>query len=203
MKKPSIVFTKHTPFIAVDVDQIIDTNGKKVGSSSVVVLCRCGKSKHSPYCDDSHGVQGLNEVKQEDRSPDRVKDYRGEDIIVHFNLGVCCHDGHCVEALPEVFDIHQRPWIQPDKGKTGEIIGVIENCPAGALSYTIGGRLHQNLDNEAAIIIEENGPLKVRGYVELKDDQNTIPACKEHYTLCRCGKSKNKPFCDGAHHKNE
>ncbi|WP_184307490.1 CDGSH iron-sulfur domain-containing protein [Anaerosolibacter carboniphilus] len=198
-KNPYIVFTKHTPYIVMDVDTIIDENHQKLKASSVVALCRCGKSSAQPYCDDIHAVDGLREEKSKDRAPDHLKDYIGDDITVHFNLGVCCHDGCCVEKLPQVFDINKKPWIQPNNGKIKDIINIVEGCPSGALSYSIGSRRYQDLDRPPSIHIQKDGPIEIKGFIKLKDDENTVPACKEHYTLCRCSSSKNKPFCDGAH----
>ncbi len=198
-KRPQIVFTKNTPYMVVDVDKIMDKKGNMHYAFPVTPLCRCGKTNKQPYCDGAHEKEGLNEVKIEDRAADKLKDYIGEDITLHFNLGVCCHDGYCIEELPQVFDVDKRPWIQPDKGKLKDIIAVAESCPSGALSYTIGSRRYKDLDNEPIIVVDPKGPFEVKGYIEIKDEENTRPECKEHYTLCSCGKSKNKPFCDGGH----
>jgi hypothetical protein len=72
-------------------------------------------------------------------------------------------------------------------------------CPSGALSYTKDGILYKDQDREAGITISKNGPHRVVGGVELKDSKGSKPESKEHYTLCRCGGSKNKPFCSGQH----
>ncbi|HNZ52790.1 MAG TPA: CDGSH iron-sulfur domain-containing protein, partial [bacterium] len=72
--------------------------------------------------------------------------------------------------------------------------------PSGALSYTVDGVCYKDLfDRDPAIKVAKGGPLMVEGYIEFKDDQNSCPESKEHYCLCRCGQSKNHPFCDGAH----
>ena len=72
-------------------------------------------------------------------------------------------------------------------------------CPSGALSYTKDGVLYKDQDREPAIIISKNGPYEVVGGIELKGSSGAKPEPEEHYTLCRCGASKNPPFCDGAH----
>ena len=81
------------------------------------------------------------------------------------------------------------------------IKALIEKCPSGALSYSIKGQAQPAADREPAITIEKNGPLRITGGIELKDANWGQGAPQEHYTLCRCGASKNKPFCDGTHAK--
>ena len=72
-------------------------------------------------------------------------------------------------------------------------------CPSGALSYTKDGVLYKDRDREPAITVSKNGPYYVVGGIESKDPMGSKPESKEHYTLCRCGASTNKPFCNGAH----
>jgi hypothetical protein len=92
-----------------------------------------------------------------------------------------------------------EPWIDPDAQDAQETIRVIRTCPSGALSYTNDGVLSKDWDHEQGIILSKDGPYDVQGYVELEDPDGNTPESKEHYTLCRCGHSKNKPFCSGQH----
>ena len=191
--------TKHTPFIVRELECFKDSQGKDLEVQYEMSLCRCGASKSKPYCDGSHSTIGFVAEKSPDRVPDRAKEYTGKEITIVDNRGVCSHDQSCVNGLPSVFDRHRRPWINPDGATVKEIIVTIEKCPSGALSYKIGGQHHKDLDREPAIIVSRNGPLHVVGGIELKDDLESKPESEEHYTLCRCGQSKNKPFCDGTH----
>ncbi|MDK2939951.1 MAG: hypothetical protein PWQ51_2116, partial [Methanolobus sp.] len=68
----------------------------------------------------------------------------------------------------------------------------------GALSYTINGELHKDYSEEPEISIMKDGPYNVTG-IELNDPDGSVPETQDHYSLCRCGNSKNKPFCDGSH----
>lgn len=197
--KPQIIFTKYSPYMVTDLKKIEDGQGKPLETGPVISLCRCGYSAYKPYCDGSHSKAGFVGEKEEDRTKDSLKDYKGKNIIIHDNRGVCCHDGSCVILLPTVFRINEKPWIDPDGAGVAEIIDTIEKCPSGALSYTIGKRRYQDLDQEPSITVLDNGPLMVKGGVIMKDDMESKPECKEHFTLCACGKSKNKPFCDGSH----
>ena len=67
------------------------------------------------------------------------------------------------------------------------------------MSYSIGGMEHRDLvERDPVVIIDRNGPYRIEGGIELADTENWgIGASKEHYALCRCGASNNKPFCDG------
>ena len=73
-------------------------------------------------------------------------------------------------------------------------------CPSGALSYTKDGVHYKDQEREPAIEIAQNGPYNIVGGIEFNDPIGSKPESKEHYTLCRCGASKNKPFCTGEHH---
>lgn len=101
-----------------------------------------------------------------------------------------------------MFRKNHIPWIDPDGAPAAAIIAAIEHCPSGALSYQLGSRRYQELEAEPGITLAPNGPLHVQGGILLKDDKGSKPECREHYTLCRCGGSKNKPFCDGSHLDN-
>lgn len=203
-KRPAIIFTKYSPYTVTDLEYIEDSLGKKIGVEPVAQLCRCGESKHKPFCDGTHCSVDTNYEKSPDRAPYNWKDYRGENITVHFNLGVCSHDGSCVKGLPSVFNVNCRPWINADAASPEEIIRVIHKCPSGALAYTYKGVLHKVLYNgEPMIKTASRGQIEVFGGIELKDDQGTKPETPDHYVLCGCGCSKNKPFCTGEHLKKK
>ncbi len=196
---PLVIFTKYSPYMVADLKNFKDANGQPLSVQPVMPLCRCGKSGSKPYCDRSHAKVGFVGEKDPDRTKDRVKSYAGKDITILDNRGVCCHDGSCTELSPGVFDADKRSWINPDGAGVKEIVATIEKCPSGALSYTLGSRRYRNPDREAGIALVKNGPLELTGGISLKDDLGSRPESKEHCTLCRCGESKNKPFCDGTH----
>ena len=198
-KKPEIVFTKTTPYMVSGLENFYDANGKKLPTKPVMVLCRCGKSKNKPFCDGSHNAEGIDGEKKPGRLKDKVHHFAGNEITIHDNRGVCSHDRSCVNFSPGVFKPGRRPWIDPNAAGVKEIVNTIEKCPSGALGYTIGKITCTSLDREPAIKVAENGPFEITGGIILKDDMNSKPQSAEHYTLCRCGKSKNQPFCDGSH----
>jgi glutamate synthase domain-containing protein 2/uncharacterized Fe-S cluster protein YjdI len=164
-----------------------------------MVLCRCGNSGAKPHCDGTHTKIDFESKKLDGRQPDRNDDYTGKAITIHDNRGVCSHAGFCTDNLPEVFRMRTEPWIDPDGASVKDIIRVIKMCPSGALSYSLKGKKYDSLDRKPAINLAKDGPYRVVGTVGLEDYNKSKSQSKEHYTLCRCGGSKNKPFCDGTH----
>jgi hypothetical protein len=105
----------------------------------------------------------------------------------------------CTDRLKTVFRIEGKPWIDPDGAGVEAIVETIEKCPSGALSYSIDGIEYRHREREPMVNITDDGPYAVTGAIELIGVTFGEGASKEHYTLCRCGASKNKPFCDGSH----
>lgn len=127
--------------------------------------------------------------------------YEGEDIDITYNLKRCIHAEECVHRLSSVWDVQKRPWINPDGASGEEIAAVIYMCPSGALHYDRkdGGTI-ESVPDENQIILWEDGPLQVRGDLSLQGAQVDIEE-ETRATLCRCGASENKPFCDNTHKK--
>ena len=80
-----------------------------------------------------------------------------------------------------------------------EIVETIRQCPSGALSYTLDGVEHRDLESAPTVQVTKDGPYHVTGGVALETESWGEGVSREHYALCRCGHSKNKPFCDGSH----
>ena len=198
-KKPLIEATRNGPYLVKDLENFENSRGESIVAKPAMALCRCGQSSNKPFCDGTHVEVGFSGDKQEGRVPDRKDDYEGKEITIHDNRGVCSHRGHCTDNLPSVFRMKKEPWIDPDAESPDEIARVIRLCPSGALSYTKDGVLYKDLDRKPRIITSKDGPYDAEGGVELKDPDESHPESKEHFTLCRCGGGKNKPFCDGAH----
>ncbi len=199
LKKPMIISDQYGPLLVVDLEKLTGSSGKVLDIYPVTALCRCGHSENKPYCDGHHAEVNFENSKDPERKPDKTKDYLGKDVTIIDNRGVCSHDGACVNNLREVFDAMKRPWIMPNNSSVKDVVDTVEKCPSGALSYRIGNHRYQNLERDPEIIVDYNGPLQIIGGIVLKDYQKSTPECGEHYCLCRCGESKNKPFCDGSH----
>ena len=182
-----------------DLDVFTNSKGEDMSIKRVMALCRCGQSNSKPFCDGAHLQSGFTDNKEEGREPNRIDTYVGKKITIHDNRGVCAHRGYCTDNLPTVFLSDTEPWINPDGASPEDIERVINMCPSGALSYTKDGVLFKDLQRYPAIRIAKNESYDVVGGCELVDPDGNNPESKEHYTLCRCGHSKNKPFCDGQH----
>jgi len=199
MSKPVISCSKNGPVIVKGLENFYDGNGARLTTKPAMGLCRCGASLNKPFCDGNHKYAGFTDAISPDRSEDKVSSYVGKEITVLNNVMLCSVAGHCHKELESVFNVARDPWIEPDQGSPEHIKALIEKCPSGALSYVINGQPQAEADREPAITIEKNGPFRITGGIELKDANWGQGASHEHYTLCRCGASKNKPFCDGTH----
>lgn len=134
-----------------------------------------------------------------DRTPERRVDYVGNEITIHDNRGTCCHSGHCSDTLPSVFRHNDEPWTAPNGAIAQEIVDIVPACPSGALAFTHAGIVGGDTTRERGIYVSKDGPYHVTGSISLLHDAQNERASKEHFALCRCGQSKNKPFCDGSH----
>jgi CDGSH-type Zn-finger protein len=197
--KPKVKPTRNGPFMVENLKRLKNSKGEDLKTSPVMMLCRCGESKNKPVCDGTHLKNGFTDKKDPKRVKDKMDDYEGKEITIHDKRGVCSHREHCINHAPKVFRKRKKPWIDPDAQDADETARVIKMCPSGALSYTKDSVLFKEWDKEPAIIISKDGPYDVQGSIELDDLDGSQPECKTHYTLCRCGHSKNKPFCDGRH----
>jgi CDGSH-type Zn-finger protein len=200
-KKPSIEPTRNGPFLVKDLEDFKNSKGEKIETKPLMYLCRCGGSKNKPFCDGTHVKIGFSDKKDESRLPDKIDTYKGEKLTIHDNRGVCSHRGVCTENAPKVFRVKKKPWIEPNAQDAEETTKVIKTCPSGALSFTKDGKLSKDWDRKPSISIDKDGPYDIIGYIELDDPDGNRPESKEHFTLCRCGHSKNKPFCNGKHWK--
>lgn len=136
---------------------------------------------------------GANAASAGDAS--RIMTARGKDITITFDSERCIHARFCVLWQPHVYRANVRPWIDPDADSADAIAAVVHACPSGALQY----QRHDNGPPEPAprvnlLYVRENGPVAVRADMRVNGQSIGYRA-----TLCRCGASETKPFCDGSH----
>jgi CDGSH-type Zn-finger protein len=213
-EKPKILPLPNGPYYLLSdmvpkiVKNLQNSEGEPLSTIYGVALCRCGASKNKPFCDGTHGIIGFSSKNKEssvDGSPlikDKRKNYAGKEITIHDNRKICSHAAECVNNLPSVFKFNSRPWINPDEAEILQIINTIKKCPSGALSYSIDGVEYRDQNERKPMVtVSKDGPYLITGGVDLigNDIQFAEGFSKEHYTLCRCGASNNKPFCDGMH----
>jgi len=201
-KKPSITPTPDGPYLVKDLKNFANQKGL-IETKDMMALCRCGGSANKPYCDGTHSKIGFSSAKIAGAVADKRENYLGKKITIHDNRGICAHAGRCTDGLASVFRLKEEPWIHQDAASSDEIIATIQKCPSGALSYTIDDFEHKDQNGEPTIFIAPNGPYVVSGGPELVDTIQGEGASSEHFTICRCGGSKNKPFCDGTHWYNK
>ena len=132
--------------------------------------------------------------------PDVLKQYESHGIVVHWEPKLCIHVSNCVRALPHVFKPDTRPWINIEADSADEVATAIEMCPTGALSYMrTDGAPQETPASPTQVQPRPNGPLFVRGAVEMIDAEGNVTRKATRVALCRCGQSSNKPYCDLSH----
>ena len=126
------------------------------------------------------------------------KVYRGRDIEVSFDLDLCVHIGECLRGHKGVFNLERRPWLLPDEAEADLVAEIVERCPSGALLYHRHDGGQEEAHHGTTVTPIRNGPLLVTGDIEVRREDGTIERLPR-VTLCRCGLSNNKPFCDNEH----
>ena len=198
--KPSIACLPNGPYrLPIPLPALRRASGSPLETRGGVALCRCGGSQKKPFCDGTHRTNGFSDAKLADGRNDRRDSYAGKGITIHDNRGICSHAGFCTDSLKSVFRMGSEPWVDAGGAAVQEIVATIRKCPSGALSYSIDGVEHRDQQREPAVTVTDHGPYAVTGGIELLGVAFGQEASREHYTLCRCGASRNKPFCDGSH----
>jgi CDGSH-type Zn-finger protein/truncated hemoglobin YjbI len=205
---PQIQVERNGPLLVTNVPALIDYLGYETQPAPSLALCRCGRSSIKPLCDGSH-AGNFSDAKDPKRVPDRRDSYDGQQLTIFDNRGICQHSGLCSDRLAAVFRTRAEPFVAPSGGRMDEIIRAVRDCPSGALSFAIDGKeAREQVDwsgtREPAIEVTKDGPYRVTGAVALTDAdgadaERAEGASREHYALCRCGQSQNKPFCSGMH----
>lgn len=131
------------------------------------------------------------------------RSYSNGEITVFWDATVCIHSGNCVRAHGGVFSPKRRPWVDMSQGSTEEITSAVDSCPSGALRWQYNWELGQHEAPVAAtgvrITVRPNGPLIVKGAICIERQDGSIVERSGSTAFCRCGYSKEKPFCDGSH----
>ena len=119
----------------------------------------------------------------------------GKSVRIRFDGAKCIHARNCVLSQPKVFKANvEGAWIDPDAASPEELLAVAERCPSGAVVVErLDGGPAEQPSGRNVVAVLENGPCAVRGALNIAG----APALRA--TLCRCGASRNKPYCDGSH----
>jgi CDGSH-type Zn-finger protein/truncated hemoglobin YjbI len=203
----SLTVTHNGPYLLQGPAALVDHLGVAIAVDGSARLCRCGRSKTKPFCDDSHETSGFTGEKDAHRVTDRLDVYEGQQATVFDNRRLCAHSGFCTDRLNSVFHLGEEPFVTPSGARFDEIVRAVRKCPSGALGVGVGGARDWALNDTvrpARVEVSKDGPYRVTGGVVLiGEDGAPVPrpagASAEHYSLCRCGSSLNKPFCSGMH----
>jgi CDGSH-type Zn-finger protein len=162
-------------------------------------LCRCGQSSRKPFCDSTHERVPFDgtEVARRDAYDDRAYPYRGGDLTMHDDRTLCTQAGYCGDRFRNV-------WAMIADAADPEVAERIRHmsslCPSGRLvSEPDGAAERDELPYEPVVAAIADGPLWARGGVQVVAADGTPYEVRNRQTLCRCGHSRNKPFCDGSH----
>jgi CDGSH-type Zn-finger protein/uncharacterized Fe-S cluster protein YjdI len=124
----------------------------------------------------------------------------GTEATIHFDASKCIHSRNCVLAHPDVFVPNVAgEWIHPDAQPVEELMRLGQNCPSGAITVQRNSAVAPADSNGLPIVntvrVRENGPLALEAQLLIKGEPQANPRA----TLCRCGQSQRKPYCDGSH----
>ncbi len=166
-------------------------------------LCRCGHSKNRPFCDGTHAQVRFDGTEAGDREPflEGAEITRGPSLTLADNKHLCIHAGFCHRAAG-IWNLVK--FSDPAARETA--IEEACDCPTGRLvvyDNATGEAIGQDLEKSIAVIEDpddgEYGPLWVRGGIPVISADGTPYEVRQRVTLCQCGRSKNRPFCDGSH----
>ena len=131
-----------------------------------------------------------------------IYQYDGEKADVFWDKRLCIHIGECGRAQGELFEGGRNPWCQPDLVPISNVVDVTKRCPTGALDYKAkDGSDAETADDKNTVVVTNCGPLYVRGELQIDGAADDMEGVQFRAALCRCGHSKNKPFCDNQHEK--
>jgi uncharacterized Fe-S cluster protein YjdI len=140
----------------------------------------------------------------------KPRKYTNGEITVYWRPTECIHATYCYSELIEVFNPRKRPWINMQGASTEEIIKIVNKCPTNALTYKWNkdiekedgmAKASSEYEQKTEIKIMEDGPLIIKGNFKIIGTDGKEMKQMKVASICRCGQSGNKPFCDGTHKK--
>jgi CDGSH-type Zn-finger protein len=202
------IVSEHGEPLAWRKDKQIDTQAHH--REQWYSLCRCGQSCDKPFCDGTHKKIGFDGTETADPRPtaERQETYAGDGtLIVKHDDTLCTESGFCGTRSAPLRDLVK---VADEAGVPAQIIAMVEHCPSGALVYAPQAgeaEVEPDLPQQIAVTTEITsegpiaGPLWATGYLPVERADGQPCEMRNRVTLCCCGRSKNKPLCDGAHRK--
>lgn len=167
-------------------------------------LCRCGKTKNSPFCDGTHDKIKFDgkETAGNILFKDQAEVTEGENLTLLDAVPLCA-SGHFCTRAGGIWDLVENSGdLESQKIATREAI----DCPSGRLVIVdkktgkeIEPDFHQSISAIEDTITKVSGPLWVKGRIPIESADGKFYELRNRIALCRCGKSDNKPFCDSTH----
>lgn len=216
-KTVTVKVTKNGPYIVSDqlpiVEKFMMPNeqgeiveyrvGQSYKSQMKTALCRCGHTKNKPYCDGAHVQISFKGDSTAPHEPiiNNTTQYEGPNFTLVDNEMYCAFARFC-DAFGQVWNLVKKG----DKYSDLMTLKEVKLCPSGRLMIIDNqtGELIEEEDAPAIDVLEDpmigiSGPLALKGNVIVEDENGQTYENRNRQTLCRCGKSSNKPFCDGGH----
>lgn len=175
------------------------TPAETIPTGDRFALCRCGRSANKPFCDESHLTADFDGIEVADRAPraTRAKTYVGDQVAMTDDRSICSTAGFCVNRVTTVWEMINET---SDPKVRERLRDIVSRCPSGALDQAPAQGsppVEPWFDRSIAVI--SDGPLWVRGGIPVEAADGVTYEIRNRVTLCRCGESSNKPFCDGTH----
>lgn len=170
--------------------------------SDPVALCRCGQSNNAPFCDGSHVNCHDDRDESADFKPieEEAIIYKGKNLTLKDNEKYCALARFC-DANGSIWDlIYKGDEYSDNEAKREAFL-----CPSGRLILydNDGNLLEPELEKSIAVLEDKglkiSGPLWLKGGIRVESSGGQSYEIRNRQTLCRCGQSKNKPFCDCTH----
>lgn len=128
--------------------------------------------------------------------------YDGKKINVEWDGRLCIHIGECGYSEGELFVGGRDPWCKPDLTSVDDVVDVVKRCPTGAITFESNdASVAETAAAVNSVMVSYHGPYFVNGDLDIEGAADDMPGVKFRAALCRCGASKNKPFCDNSHEK--
>ena len=178
------------------------SDARSVDHNEQYALCRCGASANKPFCDGTHNKIEWDPSETADRAPTatRRKEYTGDGIAMTDDKALCWHAGFCVREHGKAWDLVGEAETAEDKERVKEVM--IQDCPSSRLQYhepAGSAPVEPALAPHVAVI--DDGPVYVQGGIPVEAADGERYEVLNRVSLCRCGASANKPYCDGTHIK--
>jgi CDGSH-type Zn-finger protein len=183
-----------------DGDRIAWERGSAIDHPEVFDLCRCGASSSHPFCDGSEEAIGFDGTETAKRSPylDRAFQMEAGPAVLTDDPSICSGAAFCEAFGTDVWSLGQDEGDDPESREL--MFAMVRRCPSGRLAYFLPpgpDPVEEDLPQEIAVV--DDGPYWVRGRIPVEAADGTTYEVRNRMTLCRCGQSRNKPFCDGSH----